>query len=87
MQRKGQSKVGTIPQDSISRMKRLLPAAACNVLTSCFDTFQKNSTKDFRSLGLETSVTPFGICEEMMNNVCRDHTVYFKMPDNRHYYI
>lgn len=67
-------------------MKKLLPLAASNSLTTYFKTLGKNVRNNSTSSYLEISVTPSGSCVDMMNNVNRDHTVCFKMNDSRHYY-
>lgn len=78
---------GTIPQESIRRLKQLLPLAASNLLISCFETFCKTCRKHSNSVSLETSVTPSGSCDEVMENVGREHKICFTILDCGHYYF
>lgn len=86
-QTKDSDKGGTMPQDSLRAMMQFLPAATVNLLKLCLEIIRKNCTRDSGSICLESFGTPSGPCDEMMNNVCREHAVCFKVPDNEHYYI
>lgn len=60
---------------------------AFNPLTSSFGLFRQTCPAAFTMNGLKTSVVSSGLISTMMNNTNREHSVYFKMPGNRHYQI
>lgn len=78
---------GTVPQESLKRLKVMLPIAAANLLSECFEIMQQYCAPSRETIDLEFSASSGQTTEERMNNDDRELTICFKMPDNGHYYI
>lgn len=81
------SRGGTVPQESLRKLKLLLPLAARNLLCFCYKIFRKRCPECSESECVETGVAQGVTIEERLKNNSRVHTICFKMPDTGQYYI
>lgn len=78
---------GTAPQESLKRLKVMLPIAAANLMSECFEIIQQHCNLSQEKFNLEFSASSGKSVEKKMNNEDREFTICFQMPDNGHYYI
>lgn len=78
---------GTILQHGLKTLKLILPIAASNHLSECYEKY-----RGFRALSTEKCVAESSIwsgasIKERLNNIFREDNIWFKMSDNGHYCI
>lgn len=65
----------------------MLPIAAINLLSDLCNIFQQFFAFSRENIDLDLSANREYFIEEALNNETREHTICFKMPDNKHHYI